>query len=283
MNYKNIIKKLKCEDIPDTKRLQQIRLNSFGKVSGDEEFIKEHYPEKYKLPRIVSMPEEEIKQVYSLAIPLTFPLGDPISYGNGCYTFYFRWTSGDCQKGAMHLTTGKNMNKLINLFSRNNINIKAENSFGKLLDMDILKDWTSAGISVPHSWHVDNYDPHQELFEHQFVVFENKIHACPYFYSEKKISHTQEEDNRNSSIIITDNIEKSIELCCRGTFYIPEYQNPEEYLPELLKKYEENLKESHSNWRVSQSKDKEISNSLELRLLNIGNPIEIYNPGWLNN
>jgi len=278
MNYKRIIKYLKCEDIPDTKRLQEIRLNSIGKISEDEKFMKEHYLDKYKLPRIILMPEEEIKQVYSLAIPLSFPMLDPISYGNGCETFFFRWTNNN---GAMHLTTDKNMNELIKLFSKNNIPIKIQDSFGSLLDMGRTNH---PGITVPHSWRVEHYDSYQGLFEHQFLVFDESINACPYFYLEKEASHSQEEDKyKNSSITLTSKTKKSIKLDCRATFYMPKYFKPEDFLPELLKKYENNLEIRHSNWRESQKENKEISHSLELKLLHIGSPIEIYNPNWLDN
>jgi len=64
---------------------------------------------------------------------------------------------------------------------------------------------------------------------------------------------------------------------------MPKYFKPEDFLPELLKKYENNLEIRHSNWRESQKENKEISHSLELKLLHIGSPIEIYNPNWLDN
>jgi len=276
MNYRSITKKLECDDIPDTRKLQEIRLNSIGKISSSEEFMKKHYPDKYNIPRIVMMPEEEIRQVYSLAIPLNFPMLDPISYGNGCKTDFFRWGSSD---GAMHLTTDRNMNELIKLFSKNNIHIKINNAFGSVLDMGRT---ATPGITVPHSWRVEHYDPYQGFFEHQFVVFDKPINACPYFYTKKEISHTQEEDKYEKvSITLTNKIEKSVELKCHATFYISEYFKPEDFLPELLKKYENNLKINHSSWRESQKEDKETFHSIELKLLSIGEPVEIYNPKWI--
>ncbi|MCX6750484.1 MAG: hypothetical protein NTZ83_03430 [Candidatus Pacearchaeota archaeon] len=279
INYKNIIKKLECENIPDTRKLQEIRLNSIGKISGDEEIMKEHYPEEYNIPRIITMSEEEVREVYSLALPLTFPLCDPFGYGNGCEIHFFRWYGN--HDGAIHLTTQKNLNRLIKLFSKNNINIQVEESFGRILDAGRADP---PGIVVPHSWYREGYDVGKFLLKHQFVVFDESINACPYFYIKKEISHSQEEDKyKTSSITITNKTKKSIELNCSGTFYMPKYYKPEDFLPELLKKYEGNLKKGHSNWRESQKKDKEISHSLELKLLSIGNPIEIYNPNWLGN
>jgi hypothetical protein len=282
MNYRNmmnIIKKLECEDIPNTKRLQEIRLNSIEKASDSEEFMKKHYPYKYNIPRIITMPKEEIKKVYSLAIPLTFPMLDPFSYGHGCDTYFFRWAGRFNGDGAIHLTTDKNMNELIKLFSKNNIHIEIEDAFGSILDVGRTD---KPGIIVPHSWRMEHYNPYQGFFKHQFVVFDESINACPYFYLKKEASHSQEEDRyKTSSITITNKIEKSIEFKCRAAFYMPKYFEPENFLPELLKKYEDNLKHNHLSWRESQKEDKETLHSIELKLLSIGNPIEIYNPKWI--
>jgi hypothetical protein len=284
MNYKHFIKRLKCLDIPDTRKLQEIRLNSIGKTSTSEEFMKKHYPDKYNIPRILTMPEEELKQVYSLAIPLTFPMLDPIGYGNGCETHFFRWAGRFNGEGALHLTTEKNLNKLIKLFSKNNINIKLEESFGRILDAGRADP---PGIVVPHSWKVEHYDPYQGFFNHQFIAFEERINACPYYTLEKETSHTSKEEHgyENSSISLHNKIKKETKISCCTAFYTPKYFNPEEFLPKLLKKYETNLNLNHSNYiesRSDKSKEKEISHSLELKLLSVGQPVEIYNPNWID-
>lgn len=290
MNYKHLIKRLKHPSIPDVRKLQEIRLNSIGKTSGDEVLIKTHYPKEYNIPRIITMPEEELRQVYSLALPLTFPLCDPFGYGcysDGCKTDFFRWQGNN---GALHLTTQKNLNKLIKLFSKNNVDIQVEECFGHLLDVG-RRD--PPGIVVPHSWYKEGYDAGKSLLEHQFVVFEDIIHACSYYTLKKEDSRTNKEEYgyENLSISLEGKLEKKREISCHIAYYTPRYFKPETFLPELIKNYEDNLRINHENdknppkipWKPEKPpKEKETFYSLEYSLLGIGKSVELYNPSWID-
>lgn len=278
-----IINSLECDDIPNTRVLQEMRLKSVGKQTGHEEHIQKYYSEELKerlmkVPRIVILPIAEQTQIYSLAIPLSFPLCDFTGRDKEkIKTYFHRWTSWDCQVGAMHLTTQKGLEGLVKIFSKNFLSIKPEPAYGPIFGVSWQRDNLQAGLSVPHSWYVDTYDPGESLMRHQFVICEQDVIGIPYFFTIEQILEAREEQiGYNNTFIKRSHSQTRVkEAHCWATFYSSLHaRKPQDYLQELLdERAKEEIGEGTFQGRV-------ISSSW--RTIRFGEPVTIYDPKWID-
>lgn len=181
LSDQELIARLKWEDIPDTRQIQKERIESIGVTNQYEKSMQRfelEYPRDTRFSatkRLVLLPEEQLREVYSLAIPLAVPLGDFSVKTNP----YHRWTNGNSQKGAMHLTTPQGLERLLDIFRNNEITVKEEKMYGTLCDAD-ANEMPKVGVVVPHSWFIAPLGDGEALFEHQFVVAEYKVFVIPY-------------------------------------------------------------------------------------------------------
>lgn len=179
-----LISRLQWRDIPDTRRIQQERIQSIGEESQHERQMRLYEEQsstgrdrRYSTAkRLVLLPEDQLREVYSLAIPLAVPLCD---FSVSPDHFHNRWVNAIFQKGAMHLTTQAGLERLLEIFNRYRIPIKDEPEYGPKCECE--KE-SSRGKVVPHSWFVDIYDPDERLFEHQFVVYEQRVFLLPPYH-----------------------------------------------------------------------------------------------------
>jgi len=261
-------KSITCEDIPDTKKLQEIRLSALDKQTGDERFMQEHYPVEYKTPRITTLTVDERRRIYSLVFPLSFSL--PESFGSKVQTHFGRW-SGNSRSydgsGAMNLTTGKGLDELISIFSKNNLPIRpgpaSGNVFGRWGDRDCRCE---AGINVPYGWQVDTYDPNQSIINHQFVVCEQTVMGVPFKYVIREKMKNVEKGK------VTTVVEKKEH--CEAYFYPKEHPDFETY---LLKRLEEKAQE-----QVGEDRYEGKVVMCKLNFIGLGEPKLVYDPSWVN-
>ena len=289
-----ILERLVCNDIPETRELQELRFQSVGKSTSYEEHMKKYYAKAWeKSHTLFRIPNQDLMKVYSLAIPLTFPSSDhtPFDKVHSIKTDYFRWQGRSFGKGAMHLTTEKALNELISIFVKHNIPIKQEPAYGNIFDISREDE---PGIVVPHSWYVDGYDPHQCLFEHQFVVCKQEVFGAPYYYLKEETIRKETEEPGYDKGNLTFSFERKTkrEFDCRATFFNPNHQGqPPFYLPKHLEKLRKNNAERIKEWFQREksnnfgikkrSKEDSVLEDSSITLLKIGNPIKIFDPKWI--
>lgn len=271
-----ILEKLVCKDIPDTRKLQQLRIDSLDTISQYEKIMREHYPDKDETTyRLIKIPQHELEKVYRGAIPLSFPSCD--FWGNrDIETNFFRWTSWDYQQGAMHLTTEKSLNNLLRIFVNNKIPIQQEVAYGKVFDVEIQG---RPGISVLHSSSGGYGD---SFFRHQFVVCKQNVIGVPYYFTEDIITREgkQEEGYNHVSFEISKKRTQQKTYFCKAIFSSPDHIGditPKNYIPKML---EDKRKNKIENW--DESRWGKLEN-VEIDLLRIGDPILIYDPKWVEN
>ena len=275
-----ILEKLVCRDIPDTMALQQMRLKLIGGGNESENFIKEHYPEKWKIPRVAVMPLEHQKKVYSLSVPLTFGFGEPSVRDDREIQVYFsRWRSGMCGKGALHLTTEENLNMILEIFVKNSLPIKLENSYGSIFGADKMRGHYTPAIAVPFCWYVDTCDPSESLIHHQFAVCKQKVVGTPFYFLEETV--VKEEEHKQ---ILSDHLDLSLKRThrrnssCSGVFTSPEHCHdlqPDKLIPEILA-------EKKQRRAANQNPKHGELESAEIKLLRIGEPVLVYDPAWVS-
>ena len=279
LNDKEALKNLVCEDIPDVRKMQRMRLDSIGYLSSGEQYMEKYYrQDKFeKTPRLIRIPSEELREVYSLALPLTFPMLDQIK-GGGFGPSYSRWQHNGGGGGAMHLTTKRGLSRLLGIFAKNNLPVKEESAFGPVFDF--LKDNRKWSI-VPHSWYVDTYDPYENLFTHQFVACEQKVIGIPYYYVEKI---TRREESRNKFLTqadssFTDETTKDVNYHAEAVFVNSEQAFVKQYKERILGMLRSwNQRKTKEFNKISKTHHTEYSS---IRLLNIGEPVLIYDPEWI--
>ena len=275
-----VLEKLICRDIPDTRALQQMRMESIGHESRSEQTIEKYYPEKWSVPRVVRMPPEDQKKVYSLLIPLTFGFGEPFQKTDKKPEIYFsRWQSRMCGMGSMHLTTEEALNMILEILVKNNIPIKLEMSYGPIFDVDKQRRLYDPAIAVPFCWHTNDYDPSESLVHHQFAVCKQKVIGTPYYFLEETIVKTEKQER-----ILPDHLGLSLErvhqrdYSCSAVFTSPEHWRdlqPDKLIPSIL--------EERKQGRIDDQNPKygELE-SAEIKLLKIGEPVLVYDPAWIS-
>ena len=279
-----ILEGLVCGSIPDTRKLQELRLELVGQESPDEKYMRERHHGKWaNTPRLVRIPDEELREVYRAAIPLTFP--GPDAYNDDpLKTHFARWTSGDSSNGAMHLTTPKGLNNLLRVFTKNEIEIGLELAYGK-----IVEGWGGeSGICVPYRWKIGNcFDYYEELLRHQFVVCEWEVIGHPYYTKKTKVSNKSKEDKIGGRSFTNEETEET-------TFRVDamfswaklsHVNTPEKY---LLKYLAERDKRTRKEWDDREQRRKREGfegegelTDLHTELLKIGDPVLIYDPEWV--
>jgi len=277
---KDILERLVCCDIPNTKEMQRIRVKYLGSSYDGEEHMKKYYPKKWASPRrIVQLPADDLKKIYESVIPLSFSQGD-FYRDEGIELFFSRWNRGSSDDfgsyGAMHLTTKKNLDVLIEIFNKHDLTVKFERPCGKVLDGEKQE---RKAVSVPHHWYVDNWDPFECIVYHQFVVCEEEVLAVPYYFVEEMKLKEEEYKDHKSWIIFSQKDTLNKEFQCRAFFTSRGASGdlmPEKYINKKLKEKADDIKESFSS--PNQNQQLLLSS---VRLLKIGEPVVIYNPEWI--
>ena len=169
-----IVKKLVCTDIPDTRALRQARIDSVGTESCYEKIIREHYPELYEEKRLVRLPDAALRKVYQLSFPLSFPICDFSTNYCGS-TCFFRWASGSSD-GGMNITTPAGLDQILRICDEQKLPFEEAQAYGTVCELEK----PGQGAAVPLSWRVDTYDPARFLFEAQFVQRNDAIYMISY-------------------------------------------------------------------------------------------------------
>jgi len=287
LSNKEILKRLPCIDIPDTRELQRIRLRSIETLIPDERYIKEHYSEELKsklqkTPRIFLLPKEEQRRVYSLSIPLSFPdYQTARAHTPDIKTNFNRFGSST---QAMHLTTTKGLNEILSILTRHKIPISSDLANGKIFDSGKIRP----AITAPHSWQADTsgWGDGEDLFKHQFIVCNQDVLASPYYvFKEFNLVDDSEktEDNSNSNYAPEYEHFKSYSRAVLKKFYSKatffsrlHFPQPKDYLPEKLN--EEIRKEIGTKLRHG---IEWIIESAKIEVLKIEESILIYDPKWI--
>jgi hypothetical protein len=277
---KEILEKMVCSAIPNTRELQRIRIKHLGFNYSGEEHMRKYYSEKYASPkRIVQLPADDLKMIYELVIPLSFSNGD-FFRDEGVELHFPRWNKGWSNDwggyGAMHLTTKKNFNVLLAIFNNHTLPMKFEKACEKITDEE---KQNREAVSVPHHWYVNNYDPHEEVVYHQFVVCNEKILGVPY-YSVDEIKTKEEEcDDRRWGFTYSREEMLKKEFDCRAFFTssdLSDYSVVKQYISKKLKERADDIKKGFS----SKGEARQLISS-SVRLLKIGEPVMIYDPEWV--
>ena len=274
--YEYLLKDLVCKDIPDTRKLQELRIQSIGEQNDYEDYVKQHFPQLYSIPRIILLPLAEQQYLSSSSLPLSFAMADCKGHSSkkDMNTRFNRWTSGDFQKGAMHLTTEKGLSGIVKVLGKNGVDTRTELAFGPIFGVSSGRDNCEAGISAPHSWYVDTYDPWETMTRHQFVICNQDVLGIPFFFvRETKIEQTKHEtgDIAKSNSLTT--IVKQ-EAFSSATFHSSLHQV--DYRREIMHVLEERAKEM-----VGERTYEGSIVSSSIRALKIGEPIVIYDPKWI--
>jgi len=270
--------------IPDTRKLQQLRIDSIGQENGYEEHIRKRMNDKMrKFPRIILLSEKEQQTIYSLAIPLAFPPHDLASQKD-IKSKYYRFQGDSIAMGAMHVTTERNLEQLMKLFFTHNISMRLEEAYGEIFNGDRVN---RPAITVPHSWYIDTYDPDERPLQHQFVTCEQDIIAIPYvFLEELSFSNSTEKTEDNSK---GNYLHETLQFASTGNATIrrfeseavfsstPHKMNVEEYLSKSLgEKAKQKIGKSENHNRLDW-----IIKSATAKPVFIGNPIQVYDPNWI--
>jgi hypothetical protein len=280
LDEKEALERLVCCDIPNTKEMQRIQVKYLGGRYEGEEQMKKYYHKKWASPRrIVQLPKDDLKTIYELVIPLSFSQGD-FNRCEGIELSFPRWKKGSSDDfgsyGAMHLTTQKNFDMLIEIFNKHHLPVKFEHPCEKVLDGEKQK---RKAVSVPHHWYVDNWDPFEDVVYHQFVVCEEEVLAIPYYFVREEKLKEEECENHKSWIVFSQKDTLRKEFQCEAFFTSPAASGdlvPEKYITKRLKEIDNGIKDSFS----SPNKNLQLVSS-SVRLLKIGAPVVIYDPEWI--
>lgn len=277
---KEILEKMVCSAIPNTRKLQRIRIKHLGCNYFGEEHMKKYDVKNYASPkRIVQLPADDLKRIYELSVPLSLSFGD-FFRDEGIELFFHRWRKGCSDDfggyGAMHLTTYKNFNVLLEIFNDHALPAKFEKACAKITDEE---KQSRKAVSVPHHWYVDNYDPHEEVVYHQFVVCDEKVLGIPYYYVEEIKTKEEECEDRRSWFTYSQEEKLLKEFDCRAFFTssdLSDYSAVEQYINKKLKERADDIKKGFS----SKGEARQLISS-SVRLLKIGEPVMIYDPEWV--
>jgi len=286
MNYRETIEKLAQkthEYIPDTRKLQEVRLENINEVR-EERIHKNESEEIRKAPRIILLSKEEQKQIYTLSIPLSFPSRDftKSKKNSGVKTDYFRFQGDSNQRGAMHLTTSINLYELIKIFARHEIPVKLETAYGNVFDLDRER---RPAITVPHSWYEETYSPC--FFRHQFVVCEQEVVGVHFVALEELVltdTREQTEDNTErrfspEEIRFTSTGNATIRrFYCGATFTSPIHvYKPESYLEKNLN---ERIKGRIGQREYNYGMDLTVTNA-KVEIVHLSEPLPVFDPKWV--
>jgi len=270
---RRVLESLVCAEMPDTRWLQKIRLESIGTTSNNEKFIQEHYPDKFSQPRICRLDEEKLRRVYELAIPLSFPhLDYPCSIDKKHY--FGRWANSHA---AMHLTTEKGLNELLKIFTEEGLTVRIKPAFSRIFD---YKTYTNGAACVPHSWNVEHDDPGEMPFEHQFVTCDEVVVAYPYIYKHgqviKECNHEIHKEDAHFKIRTTE----TVDFRSDATYTAQSGPKPEDYLQKMRNdRDKERVKDM--NERSLINAQSMIIESSYVTILKIGQPVIVYDPKWI--
>ena len=272
-----ILEKLVCDEIPDTKKLQQIRLDSIGIESEDEKNVNiYHTAWADRARRLIKIPQEQLKLIYRISIPLTFD-NIKINQDNSFNAFFTRWMAKNGSCGAMNLITSRGFDQLLDFFKDNNLPFRIELAYGKIFDED---EERNPAVSVPFSFHNCREYGGYHIHRQQYVICERKIIGIPYYIKTIEISHkSQQNESKYKTLELKEQVVKRTKYEAHAMFLSPGFEDkisPEKYLSRELK---EKDKESVQNWN---EKDNGRLIHLHNELIKIGMPIIIYDPAWIS-
>jgi hypothetical protein len=299
-NDQQALEQIANNSIPNTRELQKLRKELIGKQSSYEKHMQQHYPKHWETPRIVRLSIEDQLKIANLSIPLSFPSLD-WGYENinvsAIDTNFYRFQGN---RTALHLTTEQGLNKLLQIFTQNQIPIKNEKACGPILDSERT---SLPAISVPHSWYVDNYDPHEDLFQHQFVVYDGQyqeeILAYPYIYKKET---TRQQNTSEDPILdeirnniqfrkkITTHTEYKTDAYFANPFAHSHNANPAKQVRksiegQLQSRFAQDLKPTPLKKREFAIMTSKIEYNATLggkvTLLRVDDPITIFRPDWI--
>lgn len=270
------LEKLVCFEIPDTRKLQQIRLNSIGDDGSIEKEMKKHHFEEWEnISRLVRLSERDLGKVYGSSIPLTFSIRE-ISGRGITKTDFLRWQGHCSNRGDTNLTTETNLNILLKIFFENGLKIKLERGNGPLYDIRMEEDfYADPAISVPHS-----FIEVQGLSRIQYLVCDQRVSAAPYYWKEEIAIRTGSDFNGSNVDASSYGMEelRETKYFCKAMYFSPDHCKdflPESWLPKMLEKKNDR---KISEW--DKSRKGKLLNS-KMKLLRIGEPIMIYDPTWI--
>ncbi len=281
--------------IPDARKLQEVRLRNVGKLSPYEKFAKDHYRKSWEtMPRIARITPEDQKKIYSLSIPLSFPILDwaeEIEYRD---TDFSHWRGEDW--GAINLTNSESFKGLIKILSHYEIPMDLGILHKKIFDMDSS---TRFAIMIPQSFREFHYGPpksESSTYIFQLVILDEDLTALPYCtleeltlssFNNKTEEKFSEDWARNFGPSYFDfrsnGAAKIREFHLATAFFSKEHrEKPQDYLPRFLKKKAEEKigntiyintgKLEGLDWKIEKSK---------FKILKFGDPVTIYDPSWI--
>ncbi|MDD5133632.1 MAG: hypothetical protein PHD81_00265 [Candidatus Nanoarchaeia archaeon] len=283
LSDRKLIDLLECRDIPDTRKIQKIVLDHIVDSHPSEIKAKEENAQTYiinqreerwyswkeinTLSRLI--PKEIKKEIYSLAIPLSTAFGEFWNYkdktGKHIGTYYSDWVNGPCGINPIHITSLKNIDKIWSILSKFELKIERYSSDIKLCELDRNPE----GIIVPYRWNFDqNYDsPSWKISKHIFLAWDKPIFVIPYFFI-KDIRYKEIERKKTS--IDHFSITEKLTKCKDFTMYTASFCNAH------LKKSESWIKKE-----VKSRNEHKALRKVENKVMKIGEPVLIYDPGWV--
>lgn len=228
----SLLRKFAREEIPDSRKIKERRLSLVGHLTKDEELVREHLPDEWERPRLITLPVETLRELYQRTIPLSCALNEELeifrsderkmhisswihndSINRDKIPGYQKTSERDSQilsvKGIPHLTTNDGLQEVINILGKTKIpsllttvRIPFTRYVGgghERLIVDV------PALATPHSYcearkgQIEYENKVDGIYMHLFVPHLRPIVATPFLLVEDKTAKVYSSEERKDN------------------------------------------------------------------------------------